>query len=175
MMQDTVFWVTVALMLAVGAAFAYVAANAGRGGVEYPPLQEKSSGLRARFFWTLLAAGALVAVITTLDLPYAATRGGAPEGATVVNIEGRQWAWRMDEAEFRVGQTVVFNVTAGDVNHGLGVYDPDMRMLGQTQVMPGYTNALQITFDRPGRYRLLCMEYCGLAHHGMTAEITVGE
>ena len=70
---------------------------------------------------------------------------------------------------------MVFEVTAGDVTHGLGVYSPEMRMIGQTQAMPGYSNALELTLDKPGAYRLLCMEYCGLAHHAMVSEITVSE
>ena len=70
---------------------------------------------------------------------------------------------------------MIFNVTSGDVNHGLGVYDPSMRMVGQAQAMPGYVNRLAVTLDRPGTYKLLCMEYCGLVHHAMVSELTVGE
>ena len=72
-----------------------------------------------------------------------------------------------------MGDTVVFNVTAGDVNHGLGVYNDASVILGQTQAMPGYTNSLKLTFDEPGTYRFMCMEYCGLAHHAMVLPIEV--
>jgi cytochrome c oxidase subunit II len=34
-------------------------------------------------------------------------------------------------------------------------------------------NRLVYTFARPGRYRVLCLEYCGLAHHGMNSEFEV--
>ena len=68
---------------------------------------------------------------------------------------------------------MVFNVRAGDVTHGLGVYDPQMRLIGQTQAMPGYENSLKLTLSEPGTYKLLCMEYCGLAHHAMTSDFTV--
>ena len=81
----------------------------------------------------------------------------------------------MSESQAKVGENVVFNVTAIDVTHGLGIYDPDMRLITQTQAMPGYTNSLAVTFDAPGTYKLLCMEYCGLAHHGMVSEFTVTE
>ena len=43
----------------------------------------------------------------------------------------------------------------------------------QTQAMPGVTNRLVHTFTEPGKYRILCLEYCGLAHHGMMAELEV--
>ena len=66
-----------------------------------------------------------------------------------------------------------FHVTSKDVNHGFALYDPDMRIVAQTQAMPGYTNVLRYTFNEPGVYRVLCLEYCGVAHHEMTAEIKV--
>ncbi len=71
------------------------------------------------------------------------------------------------------GRPVEFRVTAGDVNHGMGVYDETLRLLVQVQAMPGFTNRLVYTFAEPGTYRLLCLEYCGLAHHGMIAELKV--
>ena len=174
MVQGTVLAVTVILMLVVAGGFAYVALNAGKEAAAYPPIQEKSSGMRVWFFWILIVAGVLIAVITMLDLPYAATRGDTPENAVVVDVEGRQWLWQVSDAELHAGDAVVFNVTAGDVNHGLGIYDPDMRMVGQVQAMPGYVNVLALTLDRPGTYKMLCMEYCGLVHHAMVSEFTVG-
>ena len=175
MVQYTVFIVTILLMLVVAATFAFVAVNAGKQTVEYPAVQDKSFSLRAKVFWTLIVAGVLITVITTLDLPYAATRGNVPEGAVTIDVEGRQWLWLLSDAEINVGDTVVFNVSASDVNHGLGIYDPDMNMIGQTQAMPGYVNSLQVSFDRPGTYSLLCMEYCGLSHHVMLSQITIGD
>jgi len=72
-----------------------------------------------------------------------------------------------------VGKPVVFKVTGADVNHGFGIYNEDLRLLGQTQAMPGYTNKLVYTFNKPGKYRILCLEYCGLAHHAMITELNV--
>jgi hypothetical protein len=48
-----------------------------------------------------------------------------------------------------------------------------MRIVAQTQAMPGYTNVLRYTFTEPGVYRVLCLEYCEIAHHRMKAQITV--
>ena len=143
--------------------------------MDYGPLQQKSGGLRTWFFWILIIAGVLIAVITMLDLPYAATRGNVPDDAVTVDVEGRQWLWQVGDAELTAGDTVVFNVTSGDVNHGLGLYNPDMRMVAQVQAMPGYVNVLAVTLDQPGTYKMLCMEYCGLVHHAMVSELTVGE
>ena len=39
--------------------------------------------------------------------------------------------------------------------------------------MSDLVNRLHHVFERPGRYRVLCLEYCGLVHHDMLAEFTV--
>lgn len=39
--------------------------------------------------------------------------------------------------------------------------------------MPDYVNRLQLVFRKEGTYKVLCMEYCGIAHHNMLAEIRV--
>jgi len=41
--------------------------------------------------------------------------------------------------------------------------------------MPGYTNRFQHTFHGAGKYKIICMEFCGIAHHDMTEEFTVIE
>jgi cytochrome c oxidase subunit 2 len=59
------------------------------------------------------------------------------------------------------------------VNHGFALYDPEFRVVAETQAMPGYTNVLRYTFREPGTYQVLCLEYCGVAHHAMMAQIKV--
>ena len=95
------------------------------------------------------------------------------------------WTWRFDtitgegvRAEptsltVPVGKIIEFDVTSGDVNHGFGIYDDDGHLLAQTQAMPGYTNRLRYRFEKAGVYHVLCMEYCGFAHHLMTTTIHV--
>ena len=61
------------------------------------------------------------------------------------------------------------------MNHGLGICDPEMRLLVQVQAMAGYTNKVVHTFDRLGTYTILCMEFCGLAQQDMTYEFEVVE
>ena len=68
---------------------------------------------------------------------------------------------------------MIFNVYSKDVNHGMGVADPSGTLLFQTQSMPGYINQVRHVFNEPGTYRVLCMEFCGVAHHDMTDEFTV--
>ena len=85
-------------------------------------------------------------------------------------MTGAQWYWEIDKAEVPLGKPVVFNAHTQDVTHGLGVVDSDGRILFQAQAMPGYVNQVQYIFSRPGTYRVVCLEYCGLAHHDMLSE-----
>ena len=173
MIQGTIFLVTIVLMAVVVGVFIFIAVNAGKESVDYGPVQAKSFGIRTGLLWVAVVAGVIITVITTLDLPYAATRGNVAEGAVKVQVEGRQWLWNLSQDSANADDTVVFEVTAGDVNHGLGIYDPNMRLLGQTQAMPGYVNSLQMTLSEPGTYKLLCLEYCGTAHHAMMSDFEV--
>ena len=71
------------------------------------------------------------------------------------------------------GALVEFRVTSRDVNHGFGIYDPEHNLIAQVQSMPGYVNRLRIRLERPGRYIIFCLEYCGLAHFVMRAGLEV--
>jgi cytochrome c oxidase subunit 2 len=71
------------------------------------------------------------------------------------------------------GALVEFRVTSLDVNHGFAIYTPSGDVLSQTQAMPGYTNRLLVRFPAPGKYTVLCLEYCGLPHHLMRSEFIV--
>ena len=92
-----------------------------------------------------------------------------------IDAKGYQWRWELSRNEVAVGQAVEFRVTAADINHGFALYDPSMRLVAQTQAMPGYVNRLNYTFERAGTYKVLCLEYCGIAHHNMVAEIKVAD
>lgn len=173
MIQTVSLVLSLGLMALVAFAFIKVAASAGGKAMEYPPIQQKSNRGRTLVFGLIVVAGIVITLATTTDLPYRATHGGGGPVDKVVEVEAYQWYWQLSTDYAQENETVVFNVTSGDVNHGLGVYDEDMKLVGQTQAMPGYTNSLELSFDKPGTYRLMCMEYCGEAHHAMTSQFSV--
>jgi cytochrome c oxidase subunit 2 len=169
--QEQAWIITLVLMIAIIAPFIYIARNAGDE-TEYPPVQKSAGRIRTVLFWGLVVFCTPVIVYSLSDLPYAAPADGAGE-PLVINAVGHQWYWEIDTLTVPAGRPVAFHVTSADVNHGFGIYDTGMRIVAQTQAMPEYTNILYHTFTEPGTYRVLCLEYCGLAHHGMAAEITV--
>lgn len=70
-----------------------------------------------------------------------------------------------------VGSTVHFNVTTKDVVHGFQLVGTNVNMM----LEPGYISTYTNTFKKPGKYTILCNEYCGVGHHLMTATIEVIE
>ncbi len=173
MIQETVWLVSLSLMAVVAAAFIYVTVNSSKTIPEYEEAQARALSFRAKLFWLMLAAGVIIFIATTQVLPYAATRGEVVVGAVEIDAVGKQWFWELSQNEVEAGTTVIFNVTTEDVNHGMGIYDGELRLLAQTQAMPGYENKLKFTFSEPGQYRLMCMEYCGLSHHAMIIPFNV--
>lgn len=175
-MTQIIAWqVSLVLMALVAFGFAFVAINSGTREEDYSPLQQRAYRFRARLFWTLVLVFGPVMVYTLLDLPYSAGRAQAGTAAVqVVEATGSQWRWELSRDRVAANQPVEFRVTSTDINHGFGIYDNDMHLVAQTQAMPGYTNTLRHTFTKDGTYKILCMEYCGIAHHNMMSEIKVG-
>ena len=172
--QDVVWTVSIVLMGILAAVFAWVAAGADMALENYPPVI--ASAYRMRSWLFVLAVVVLIGANwrTLGELPYV-SRLAPSTGATAqhVDVVSEQWSWTIKPNAFKVGETAEFHVTSKDVNHDFAIYDPGMRVVAQTQAMPGYTNVLRYTFTEPGTYQILCLEYCGLAHHEMKSEIDV--
>jgi len=173
-MSQTTVWITALFgMSFVGAVYLYVYLRSGEP-ADANAVKEQLYGIRP--WWiALLVVIIVIALATTLtSLPYADTHKLAQTAPDlVVDATAHQWHWVLSETELPVGKDIAFNVRAVDVNHGFGIYDEHNRLLAQTQAMPGYTNVLRYTFEKPGTYRILCLEYCGLAHHAMITSVTV--
>ncbi|MGB6536535.1 MAG: hypothetical protein WBF58_11305 [Xanthobacteraceae bacterium] len=174
MIQDAVWSVSIVLMGCLALVFVWVATGASAALANYGPVIDSAYRLRV---W-LFAAAVIVLIGTNYktlgELPYISTLPRLPAAAVQpVQVVAEQWAWTITPSTFKVGQTAEFQVSSKDVNHGFALYDPEFRIVGETQAMPGYTNVLRYTFTEPGTYQVLCLEYCGVAHHEMKAEIKV--
>ncbi|HWI27395.1 MAG TPA: hypothetical protein VN668_10540 [Stellaceae bacterium] len=174
MIQDTVWAVSIVLMGLLAIVFAWVAAGADETLADYGPPIAAAYRLR-----TWLFAAAMIVLVAanyrSLEaLPYVSRSSPPPAGPVQrVDVSAEQWAWTITPSSFSVGQTAEFHVSSKDVNHGFALYDPGMRIVAQTQAMPGYVNVLRYTFKEPGTYQVLCLEYCGVEHHDMKTEINV--
>lgn len=69
------------------------------------------------------------------------------------------------------GQEYRLHVSSMDVQHGFSLQPMNMNF----QILPAYDHLLTITPTRAGDYRVICNEFCGIGHHGMTGKIIVVE
>lgn len=97
-----------------------------------------------------------------------------------ITVTGEQFWWRMayrppgggavtgaNELRLPVGRTVVLELRAEDVLHSLWVPG----LAGKMDMIPGRTNRLVVRADKPGRYRGVCAEFCGLSHALMAFDV----
>ena len=166
-MQATVLWITILLVVILAAIF-YIVIRSSTGSASSDKIQKSAGLIRQLLFWGALVVGIVVLYVTLRPWPHSLP-GGEP---IIVNVTGAQWSWEVQPETVPVGQPIVFATTSTDVNHGIGIYDQNMTLVAQSQSMPGWTNRVEYTFTEPGTYRILCLEYCGLNHHEMMAEIT---
>lgn len=163
--------------VAVGLVFGWAALRAGSSAV--PPETVTPMGYRVRRIWlaVLILTGGAVFGLSLSHLPYPASRlAELPPGTSpqVIAVSGLQYGWQISPDTLPVGVPVRFDVTSTDVNHDFAIYDADDHLVGQVQAMPGFTNGLVLTFDRPGTYRVRCLELCGPLHFAMQRTVCVG-
>ncbi len=135
------------------------------------PLDEEKAAHRERN-WLLIVIALLVVLLfaTIFFIPYGKT---APKNSQVVNVTAVQFGWLLSRQTVKANVPVEFVLKSEDVNHGFGVYDSKGQYLFQIGVVPSYTQKLVHTFTKPGRYDVLCLEYCGLDHAKMQTHFEV--
>lgn len=170
MMQNLAWTLSLVLMAVIAGLFLWVVAHAGTAGGDGRSLLRWRSPL----FWIVIVAGAVISFGTLWDWPIAGHANAVTRPDVVIRAVGHQWRWELDRDTVKAGELVEFEVTATDVNHGFAIYRDKHTMVAQAQAMPGYVNRLQMRFTEPGDYEVLCLEYCGLAHHNMRVVIKVG-
>lgn len=169
--QNEVWLITLAGVGLIALVFLYVIAKSGEP-ADSTQVQKKAYAIRRWWFLALVALGVGVTWASLKQFPIPDQQAPS-QAAQIVDAVGHQWYWELSSERVSAGVPVEFRVTSADVNHGFAIYGPDDRIVTQTQAMPGFTNRLLHTFVRPGTYRVLCLEYCGLAHHDMTAQFEV--
>ncbi len=96
-----------------------------------------------------------------------------PANGLVVESIGHQWFYTFrypqvhgeitDEMHLPVNVPVVMNVTSSDVIHSFWV--PAFRL--KADMVPGLINTIRFTPKVPGRYKIICTEFCGTLHGAM--------
>jgi len=168
-MQSLAVQISALFLLLLAACFVWVL---GKATTRVPLEQVAPAAYRARskLFIVALIAGVLIALLTLAPWPHDAH---ASEVTRRIDVKARQWAWDLSDAKAQVGEVIEFRVSSEDVNHGFALYDAQQKIVAQIQAMPGFVNTVRYRFDSPGTYQILCLEFCGVAHHAMVAELNV--
>lgn len=150
------------------------------------PLEQGMSHPLKKRFWFLLILFVVLSIFASVTIPkspYFLFANETPE--KVVHVAAIQFNFIMSEKaidrnhmsseaiEVPVDELVEFRVTSLDVNHGFAIYNPQNRLITQTQAMPGYVNRLRYKFTEQGTYHIFCLEYCGMAHQVMKTSFVV--
>jgi len=86
-----------------------------------------------------------------------------------LTLVGQVWTFGQDDIHIPAGSTVTFVATSRDVVHGLFIPKANVNVM----LLPGQISRVTARFDHPGEYAVMCHEYCGIAHHTMSAKIIV--
>jgi len=101
-----------------------------------------------------------------------------PPDAMDVYVMGKQWMWKFayPEGPNSIGvmhvpanRPVRLLITSRDVIHS--VFIPAFRV--KMDALPGRYTEVWFTATKPGRYQILCTEYCGAQHSKMWGEVVV--
>jgi cytochrome c oxidase subunit II len=129
------------------------------------------------FWWTVIPT-IFVVILSILSVKiWYQIQVAQPANGLVVEAVGHQWYFTFrypnvngevtDEMHLPVGQPVVMNVTSSDVIHSFWV--PAFRL--KADMIPGLINTIRFTPTIPGRYPIVCTEFCGTLHGMMNAQV----
>ncbi|WP_139488710.1 cytochrome c oxidase subunit II [Brevibacillus dissolubilis] len=79
------------------------------------------------------------------------------------------FGYQPGNVEVPKGAKVTFITTSKDVVHGFQIPGTNVN----TMVLPGHVSKITHTFDEPGKFLILCNEYCGAGHQIMATHVIV--
>ncbi|MDX6805881.1 cytochrome c oxidase subunit II [Terrihabitans rhizophilus] len=138
--------------------------------------------------WPLWGGLAFPTVVLSALLVYALLQGDRlrpqpAEDALEIHGTARMWSWEFSAPDgsspsrnvlrIPAGRPVDLHVTSADVIHSFWI----PRLGGKMDAIPGHTNIIRLMADRPGTYRGVCAEFCGVGHSTMflTVEAVAAE
>lgn len=141
-----------------------------------PKAADIDGNIWAEIIWTGLPTLIVLGLFWTGWSSFKAMRT-IPEGAMVVQAEGRMWSWKFtyengktsSELWVPVDTPVKLELSARDVIHSF--YIPAMRV--KWDMVPGMDTDAWIQSDTLGDFDIFCAEYCGLKHADMITLLRV--
>ncbi len=91
-----------------------------------------------------------------------------PPAGSDVYLVARLWSWQ-PILELEAGKSYRIHLMSMDWLHGFSLQPENINI----QVHPGYDHVLTVTPTNPGKYAIICNEYCGINHHTMLSPLYV--
>ncbi|MDR3606640.1 MAG: c-type cytochrome [Oligoflexia bacterium] len=88
-----------------------------------------------------------------------------------VHVLAKMWGFEPSRIRVPRGSIVDFYLTSKDVNHGFNIDRTNVNLMA----VPYVVNYAQARFETPGKYPVICHEYCGAGHQAMNAMVEVAE
>jgi cytochrome c oxidase subunit 2 len=88
-----------------------------------------------------------------------------------IHYVARMWSFEPPNIELPTGAEADIYLNSVDVNHGFQILGTNVNLMA----VPGAVNYSHVVFKTPGKYTVVCHEYCGAGHHGMTTTIMVSD
>ncbi len=85
------------------------------------------------------------------------------------HVVSRMFSFTPSPLKVPKGSTVDFYLVSQDVVHGFYIDGTDVNLMA----VPNAVNYAQAHFDKPGKYQVICHEFCGLGHQDMAGTIEV--
>jgi len=135
---------------------------------------------RLEIVWTAIPVLLTLALFAMTMQTMRAVAAPAPSGTDLnLHVIGHRWWWEYDytdlgiktanELHIPVGATVQITLDSVDVIHSFWI----PQLSGKTDAIPGQTNHMWITADRPGEFLGQCAEFCGTEHALMRIKVVV--
>lgn len=182
------------LVLAVGA-LAYIAVLCAlawsvwrtRGSASAPTAAKPGDAWidRGMLAWSLVVVVGLLVIASASFLVDRSFANIEPRPTLEVRVTGHQWWWRLEyrdpggdgwieaanELHLPRGRTARLLLRSEDVIHSFWVPN----VAGKLDLVPGRTNALDVTPHREGWFRGQCAEFCGTQHAHMSFDVRVDD
>lgn len=93
-----------------------------------------------------------------------------PNAKGEIYLIARAYVWT-PVLQLKKGETVRIYASSIDLQHGMSIQPLNLNF----QVLPGYVYVINLTPTEVGEFPIICNEFCGLGHHGMSGRIIVTE
>jgi cytochrome c oxidase subunit II len=88
-----------------------------------------------------------------------------------IHFLAKMWGFEPSRVRVPTGSTLDVYVTSRDVIHGFQILGTDVNLMAEPAVI---SNA-RVDFEKPGKYAIVCHEYCGAGHQNMNGMIEVSD